>query len=54
MPEAPEVQTVLKTLETQIKDVLIEDVFVYYPKIIDNVDIDVFKNRCDWTILSLI
>ncbi|WP_295562200.1 bifunctional DNA-formamidopyrimidine glycosylase/DNA-(apurinic or apyrimidinic site) lyase [uncultured Holdemanella sp.] len=45
MPEAPEVQTVLKTLETQIKDVLIEDVFVYYPKIIDNVDIDVFKNH---------
>ena len=45
MPEAPEVQTVLKTLETQIKDALIEDVFVYYPKIIDNVDIDVFKNH---------
>ena len=35
MPEAPEVQTVLSTLETQIKDVSIEDVLIYYPKIID-------------------
>ena len=38
MPEAPEVQTVLSTLETQIKDVSIEDVLIYYPKIIDNVE----------------
>ena len=37
MPEAPEVQTVLSTLETQIKDVSIEDVLIYYPKIVDNV-----------------
>ena len=33
MPEAPEVQTVLSTLEAQIKDVSIEDVLIYYPKI---------------------
>ena len=37
MPEAPEVQTVLNTLETQIKGDSIEDVLVYYSKIIDNV-----------------
>ena len=45
MPEAPEVQTVLSTLETQIKDVSIEDVLVYYPKIIDNVEIETFKHQ---------
>ena len=28
MPEAPEVQTVLSTLETQIKNVSIEDVLI--------------------------
>ena len=37
MPEAPEVQTVLSTLETQIKNVSIEDVLIYYPKIIDKI-----------------
>ena len=45
MPEAPEVQTVLSTLETQIKDVSIEDVLIYYPKIIDNVEVETFKNQ---------
>ena len=44
MPEAPEVQTVLSTLEAQIKDVSIEDVLIYYPKIIDNVEVETFKN----------
>ena len=45
MPEAPEVQTVLSTLEAQIKDVSIEDVLIYYPKIIDNVEVETFKNQ---------
>ena len=45
MPEAPEVQTVLSTLETQIKNVSIEDVLIYYPKIIDNVEVETFKNQ---------
>ena len=45
MPEAPEVQTVLSTLETQIKDVVINDIFVYYPKIIDNVEVEAFKKQ---------
>lgn len=45
MPEAPEVQTVLSTLETQIKDVSIEDVLIYYPKIVDNVEVETFKHR---------
>ncbi|MBP3853088.1 MAG: bifunctional DNA-formamidopyrimidine glycosylase/DNA-(apurinic or apyrimidinic site) lyase [Erysipelotrichaceae bacterium] len=35
MPEAPEVQTVVSTLETQIKGQRIEEVLVYYPKIIE-------------------
>ena len=39
MPEAPEVQTVLSTLETQIKDVSIEDVLIYYPKILSLIHI---------------
>ena len=38
MPEAPEVQTVLDTLETQIKNVQIEEVYINYSKIIENVD----------------
>ena len=45
MPEAPEVQTVLSTLETQIKDFSIEDVLVYYSKIIDNVEVEDFKHQ---------
>ena len=45
MPEAPEVQTVLSTLETQIKDFSIEDVLVYYSKILDNVEIETFKHQ---------
>lgn len=45
MPEAPEVQTVLNTLKTQIKDVAIENVFVYYPKIVENVEVENFKKQ---------
>lgn len=45
MPEAPEVQTVLSTLETQIKNISIEDVLIYYPKIVDNVEVETFKHR---------
>ena len=43
MPELPEVETVLRTLETKIKDKRIEDIIVNYSKIID-MDIDTFKN----------
>ena len=45
MPEAPEVQTVLNTLKTQIKDVAIENVFVYYSKIVENVEVENFKKQ---------
>ena len=45
MPEAPEVQTVLSTLETQIKGDSIEDVLVYYSKILDNVEVEDFKHQ---------
>ena len=44
MPELPEVQTVLDTLENLIKDKKILDVKVIYPKIIQS-DPDSFKNR---------
>ena len=54
MPEAPEVQTVLSTLEHQIKGAKILDVKVYYPKLIQNLDVTEFvsslKNQrfCDF------
>ena len=35
MPELPEVETVLRTLETQIKGAEITDVRVFLPKMID-------------------
>lgn len=35
MPEAPEVQTVLSTLQKQIKNEKIEEVEIYYPKIVE-------------------
>ena len=52
MPEAPEVQTVLSTLEAQIKDVSIEDVLIYYPKIIDNVEVETFKSQIEFKNIS--
>lgn len=45
MPEAPEVQTVLDTLETQIQNIKIENVYIYYPKIVENVDAVTFKTQ---------
>ncbi len=44
MPELPEVQTVVSTLQTQIDQLLIKDVIVYYPKMIQN-DVDDFKSQ---------
>lgn len=54
MPEAPEVQTVISTLEHQIKGAKILNVEVYYPKLIQNIDVMEFvsslKNQtfCDF------
>lgn len=39
MPEAPEVETVLRTLEIQIQNCKIENIFVYYDKILENKEI---------------
>lgn len=44
MPEAPEVQTVLSTLEHQIKGAKILNVKVYYPKLIQNIDATEFES----------
>lgn len=44
MPELPEVQTVLDTLETQIKDSKIIDIDVLYKPIVD-CDINLFKDK---------
>lgn len=43
MPEAPEVQTVLSTLETRIKDATIQNVDILYPRLIENESVDEFK-----------
>lgn len=45
MPELPEVETVRRTLEYQLKDVKIKDVNIIYPKIIDNVTPEEFKQK---------
>lgn len=45
MPELPEVETVRRTLEYQLKGVKIEDVQIIYPKIIDNVTPEEFKQK---------
>jgi len=42
MPELPEVETVVRTLEKQIKNKKIEAIDIYYPNIIEG-DIDSFK-----------
>lgn len=44
MPELPEVETVLRTLEYQIKDQKINDIKILYPKIIDG-DLNEFKEK---------
>lgn len=45
MPEAPEVQTVLSTLEGQIKNVKIIKVDIRYPKLIGNMDSKKFEEK---------
>lgn len=44
MPELPEVETVLRTLEKQIKGKQILDVEVLYERIVDNVSVEQFKD----------
>ena len=44
MPELPEVETVLRTLEHQIQGRRILDVDVRYPKMIEN-DVEKFKAK---------
>lgn len=44
MPEGPEVETVLRTLEKQIKGETIESINILYPKIIEN-DVALFKRN---------
>lgn len=45
MPEAPEVQTVISTLEAKIKHAKIKSVKVYYPKLIQNMELDEFEKN---------
>lgn len=45
MPELPEVETVIKTLEKNIKSKKIVDVIVYYEKIIRNLSVSEFKKK---------
>ena len=45
MPEAPEVQTVLSTLEDQIKDFRIEEVQIRYEKLIENETVSSFIEK---------
>ena len=45
MPELPEVETVKEVLKTKIKGLLIEDVELYYEKMIKNVSAEEFKDR---------
>ena len=44
MPELPEVETVLRTLETKIKDKKILDIAVLYAPIVEG-DVADFKNK---------
>ena len=45
MPELPEVETVRRALESRYLNKVIDNVDVYYPKIIENVDVDTFKSK---------
>ena len=45
MPELPEVETVVRTLENRINRRIIKRVTVRWPKIIDNVTAEEFENR---------
>ena len=51
MPELPEVETVVRTLEAQLGNVTIEDVQVYWRNIIDQ-DLDLFYKIKNQTILE--
>ena len=51
MPELPEVETVVRTLEAQLGNVTIDDVQVYWRNIIDQ-DLDVFYQIKNQTILE--
>ena len=42
MPELPEVETVVRTLEYQLGNVKIASVEVLYPNIIDNIEVHSF------------
>ena len=44
MPEAPEVQTVLSTLEGQIKNIKIKKVEILYSRLIEGMDYETFSN----------
>lgn len=44
MPELPEVETVVRTLEHMLGHTTIEDIDIFYDKLIDNVSVDTFKN----------
>lgn len=46
MPELPEVETVVRTLENQIKDVEISKVVVYWPRIVST-DLNEFKSKLE-------
>ncbi|MBR0385010.1 MAG: DNA-formamidopyrimidine glycosylase, partial [Erysipelotrichaceae bacterium] len=53
MPELPEVETVVRTLEVQINDRIIKDVEIFWPKLIANVSSEEFRNRlCDQQFVS--
>ncbi len=45
MPELPEVETVVRTLEHQLKDAEIAQVRVIYPKLVDNMTPQEFENK---------
>jgi formamidopyrimidine-DNA glycosylase len=45
MPELPEVETVRRTLKKQILNEEFKEVYVYYPNIIEEPDVDSFKSR---------
>ena len=44
MPELPEVEVVLRTLEHQIKGKTIQDVTIYYDKLIKDIEPEEFRN----------
>lgn len=45
MPELPEVETVLRTLELQLQGIKIEQIEVPYPKVLDHSTVSEFQNK---------